>query len=325
MPGFTLGGEHGATLGGKHRDGLEGLIDIDFRDSTKSVQRQSMPFVGWTPEGTVAPDEVRGDEVTCTECGSKLGVRRSHERDGSFVARHFYHPADTSTCEGGESDLHKRLKSIALSKLRYNFDFKESGKERRIGNNIADVFGIFETPSGDLGKGVVVEVEVENLDKDFVGITRNYFRKGFSVEWVEKADFARRNVELTRFLPYWYGPYYHPHVLDVWWALNRCIREISGDLMEEDGRPRVIDPRELRRLSGTTSYSELDDACKLRLREISRVCRSMEKHDMVEIREDNRIELLTPEEAFQYTKDEGPREQMRNAFKEYEFERRVNS
>lgn len=280
-----------------------------------------MPFIGWTPAGKVTPDEVDKDEiVTCVECGSKVVVRKSHIRDGNFVARHFKHPSSASPCSGGEGPLHRRLKSIALSKIRYNYDFVESGKERKVGQNIADVYGVFKEADDRLGKGVVVEVQVGNNDKDFLKVTRNYFAEGFSVRWVTEEAFTQLNVDLKRFLPSWYGRHYHPNVLDVWNALEQGVMETSIETTDEHGHPRGVSMEEVKRLSGTTSFAELDKLSDLRLREASRICRIMGREGMTTIRDDNRIELHITSESLMYGDPEPAREMVEAVFKQYDFE-----
>lgn len=157
-----------------------------------------MPFVAENEGNTVVPEEVPDDAcVNCLKCGDELRVRKTHERNGTFVARHFWHVNGGAGCSGGESETHRRLKSIVLSKLKHVFPYKEAGLERKIGRNIADVYAIFEEPMERFGDGVVVEIQHRNKGKDIEAVTRNYLNAGFSVCWIEEATIDGKDIDLS--------------------------------------------------------------------------------------------------------------------------------
>lgn len=161
-----------------------------------------MPFVGELEGELVTPEEVQDNVVlTCSECGGDLRVRRTHERNGNFVARHFWHPEGGSGCSGGESATHRRLKSIALSKVKRVIPFEDAGFEKMIGENIADVYATFAEPVGKYGEGVVIEVQHKNEDKDIERVSKNYLREGYSVCWISDVDIDGRDIDLSE--PEW--------------------------------------------------------------------------------------------------------------------------
>lgn len=156
-----------------------------------------MPFVGTLDGVTVTPEEVDdGTVMECPRCDDRLLPRSSHYREGNFVARHFYHPNSSGGCSG-ESEVHLRMKSIALSKLKETYpDHDVVGTEVQIGDRRADVCLEFEEPHPRLGYGVVVEVQWRNENKSIRATTRDFLRSGWSVYWVDEDDFQGRNVEL---------------------------------------------------------------------------------------------------------------------------------
>jgi hypothetical protein len=157
-----------------------------------------MPFVGELDGEIVTPEEVEDDaRLTCLECGDDLSVRRTHERDGDFIARHFWHPKGAEGCAGGESETHRRVKSVALSKAKRIFPYDEAGLERKIGYNIADVYLEFKNHHEKFGDGVVIEVQHKNEDKQKERITVDYLRQGYSVCWISTDDIDGMDIEIS--------------------------------------------------------------------------------------------------------------------------------
>lgn len=162
-----------------------------------------MPFVALNDGKIVVPEDVHdGAMLTFVDCGGKLRVRASHERNDQFVARHFWHPGGADGCSGGESDTHRRMKSIALSKIKDLFPCETAGLEKRIGRNVADVYAKFDEPVGKFGDGVVIEVQHRNKDKDIESVTENYLHEGYSVCWISDASIDGRDIDLSE--PDWH-------------------------------------------------------------------------------------------------------------------------
>lgn len=55
--------------------------------------------------------------------------------------------------------------------------------ERKIGDRVADCGIEYERQRGDQ-RGVVVEVQFKNVDKDYRDVTKDYLKHGFAVHWV---------------------------------------------------------------------------------------------------------------------------------------------
>jgi len=168
-----------------------------------------MPFIAQSSaeEGspTVLPEEVEdGTDVVCPACGRTMRPRGPFD-DGR--ARHFYHvtagsEASTINCSGGESDPHRKMKSLAVSALRQRFDqYIRCGPEVTVDvpntptltdSRCADA--LVEFPSDDannyLGRGLVVEVQYANEDKDLNAVTHDYLSAGYSVYWASPDDFT---------------------------------------------------------------------------------------------------------------------------------------
>lgn len=190
-----------------------------------------MPFVAERSGEAVVPEEVSdGARLTCPDCNAELCVRPTHLRNGSFVARHFMHVSGGENCSGGESETHRRLKSIILSKLKYVFEYAEAGLEKKIGRNIADVYAIFEKPIKKFGKGVAVEVQYRNDGKDVVSVTRNYLEEGYSVCWIEEADIDGKDVDLSS--PEWF------YVHELEYYEQNTFLQMRYEMDTETGYPK---------------------------------------------------------------------------------------
>ncbi len=171
-----------------------------------------MPFIAVDPVDNrpripigVGDDE----EVQCPVCSDSLRVR-----EGDSTARHFYHPPDHSC--SGESALHLRMKSIAVEKLKDKYpdstvhvEFVTDEVPRR-----ADVFVEFDHPRFPFGRGIAVEVQYRNEQKDLAETTASYLTGDTSVIWLFEENYhgtrpEYEDVELPDPIPVW--PYGIPH------------------------------------------------------------------------------------------------------------------
>ena len=151
-----------------------------------------MPFIAQASADeespTVLPEEVEdGTDVVCPACGGTMRPRGPFD-DGR--ARHFYHvtsASGTSTvnCSGGESDPHRKMKSLAVSALRQRFDqYVRCGPEVTVkipntptltDSRRADALVEFASDDANnyLGRGLIVEVQYANEDKDLDAVTHD--------------------------------------------------------------------------------------------------------------------------------------------------------
>ena len=153
-----------------------------------------MPFIGELNDLKVTPEEVDDDtDVFCPECGDRMhtwgpGV------DGT--ARHFQHYL-VENCSG-ESDLHKKLKSVAVSGLRGLFDdgcryvveqplaAPHSDKQQRH----ADAYVEFVYDADwQFFDGLAVEVQYKNKAKDKAAVVGDYAAQGVATVFVTPEDF----------------------------------------------------------------------------------------------------------------------------------------
>ena len=153
-----------------------------------------MPFIGELDDAKVTPEEVDdGTDVFCPECGDRMhtwgpGV------DGT--ARHFQHYI-VENCSG-ESDLHKKLKSVAVSGLRGLFDdgcryvveqplgAPHSDKQQRQ----ADAYVEFVYDADwQFFDGLAVEVQYKNKSKDKAAVVADYAAQGVATVFVTPEDF----------------------------------------------------------------------------------------------------------------------------------------
>ncbi|WP_152420550.1 hypothetical protein [Halorubrum tebenquichense] len=131
-------------------------------------------------------------------------VVREHERsNGAFVARHFRHnhSGGDRNCSlgGGESDIHERRKTIALSKALVEFDGEcaDWGLEEQIGSKWADAYVEFERPHPKYGHGLAIEYQHKNVSKNRGESTENYLTEGFTTVWLWDEQFTdNENVDL---------------------------------------------------------------------------------------------------------------------------------
>lgn len=162
-----------------------------------------MPFIAERDDELVIPEAVDdGEDLTCTEC---QGVMRPRGLFKDGTARHFYHLAATD-CLGGESDTHRKWKSLAVSALRQQFSENLSYCAPEVAlecewtlsvaeSRRADALVSFSEPNPFFGEGVIVEVQWKNEGKDVAATTHDYLALGYSVYWADETDF-----ESDRFL-----------------------------------------------------------------------------------------------------------------------------
>lgn len=182
-----------------------------------------MSFVAEHNGELVIPEAVSdGTLLSCPECGEEMRPRGPFT-DGT--ARHFYH-LNASGCSGGESDTHRKWKSLAVSALRQHFDENSSacGPEVMIetektltttSERRADALVSFEEPNQFFGEGVIVEVQYQNEGKDVAAATHDYLARGHSVYWAGQSDFEDDRFLIENMLAGFndrddsaYAPYY---------------------------------------------------------------------------------------------------------------------
>jgi len=157
-----------------------------------------MPFFALRDGERVIPEGVDdGTDVTCLECGEKMYVW-GPATDGT--ARHFKHHSDRD-CQitGGESATHRKLKSIAVSKLRQLFGERATVCEPEVTVDApvsdatarrADAFVRFENRDEQFGKGLIIEVQYKNRGKNKRATERDYLAQDYSVVWVTPDAYA---------------------------------------------------------------------------------------------------------------------------------------
>lgn len=116
-----------------------------------------------------------------------MGVREKHYNSGHLIPRHFFHKDD---CGDGcaESQTHERMKVLAYHKLEELFPDASIEYEKHLEPRFADVAATFSEPTPPLGKGVVVEAQFKNKDKDTGMAQRDFFDHGYSVYWMYLSD-----------------------------------------------------------------------------------------------------------------------------------------
>ncbi len=165
-----------------------------------------MPFIAIDPNDgrPRIPTGVKDfEEVECPICGGVMRVR-----EGDLTARHFYHPPGSG--ESCETPLHLHMKSIALGKLKeaypdstVNIEIRAKDVPRR-----ADVYVEFEQPQSPFGRGIAVEVQHLNDQKDITGTTADYLIDGSSVMWLFEENYVGsrpeyEDVDLPSPVPVW--------------------------------------------------------------------------------------------------------------------------
>lgn len=150
-----------------------------------------MPFIAKNESDTaVTPSDFkskfnRESTLYCPFCNGEVGYRKESS-DGRRA--HFWHIDSNSEnnsvggCSiGGESEEHELMKKKAIELQNYSGNIVV---EKMVGDRIADVLLIFpsETPNGI--KGVVIEVQYKNKNKNYIDVTRNFIKNGYAIHWV---------------------------------------------------------------------------------------------------------------------------------------------
>lgn len=164
-----------------------------------------MPWIGLSDGERITPEQVSNSQrVTCPDCGGDM-YPRGPTVDGK--ARHFTHTSGGSsanqTCNhgGGESEVHRRMKSQVVSALKQwfsdhirmvtleaNIDVSESASPLETRN--ADIHVVFTPPHPVFGSDLVVEVQHRNYTKPVESVTHDYIVAGYSVYWAAEHTFA---------------------------------------------------------------------------------------------------------------------------------------
>jgi len=160
-----------------------------------------MPFIASLDGERVFPEQIDNEdaELECIDCGAVVRIRQSHQRENSFVARHFWHPNGTPDgCEGvgGESWKHERMKSIAASKAKKRWEDATVQLEQQVGEHWADVLVEFEEFHPRYGNGIAIEAQYKHTDKDFEAAEEDYLENRYSVLWLREAQYTGKDVAL---------------------------------------------------------------------------------------------------------------------------------
>ncbi|WPH59241.1 hypothetical protein AFNJKBDN_CDS0024 [Halorubrum virus V_ICIS4] len=164
-----------------------------------------MPFIGTLDGETVIPEGVEnGTDVTCPECDEQMHPW-GPSVDGR--ARHFQHYSDREcVTAGGESAIHRKLKSIAVSKLRTVFGERAAVCEPEVtldasksdaADRRADALVRFDERDEQLGRGLIIEVQYKNKGKDRRATERDYLAQDYSVVWVTPEDYEDNELTHT--------------------------------------------------------------------------------------------------------------------------------
>lgn len=166
-----------------------------------------MPFIGTLNDTTIIPEDVDdGVTVRCPECDGKMTSRGPFD-DGR--ARHFYHTSATDgNCSGGESDPHRKMKSIAVSTLKQHFpDHSRCEPEYTLDISQTETLpdtrradAIVELSESNLfyGGGIIIEIQYRNHGKDLFATTHDYLSLGYSVYWATPSDFDNNRLDFDR-------------------------------------------------------------------------------------------------------------------------------
>jgi hypothetical protein len=156
-----------------------------------------MPYLGLKDGDPIKPIEAHPDAtIECPSCGGKMGVRQSHYKENEFVPTHFFHYSNSEGCTG-ESAAHYMMKSVAAERLDEMFTTATVELEVGIGDRVADVCAAFDEPLKPYGKGLIVEAQHNNKDKNIGQVAREYFEHGWSVYWAYLSDFEDDDLEIS--------------------------------------------------------------------------------------------------------------------------------
>lgn len=166
-----------------------------------------MPFIGELNQERVIPEQVPDKTtVVCPSCGGDMRPRQPSDEDH---VRHFFHLNNSGSCTGGESEEHKRMKSMAVSKLRdvFSGQYSQCGPEVMLDMNgttstvkkrVADSLVRFEEQHPLFDSGLIIEVQFRNKGKSIPETTKDYLEKGYSVFWAYPKDFSESEFKYER-------------------------------------------------------------------------------------------------------------------------------
>ena len=160
-----------------------------------------MPFKALQGGDPVYPEQIEsGDaDLDCFDCDEPVAIRESHQRNGSFVARHFWHPSGTpDSCEavGGESWKHQRMKSIAASKAKKRWPDATVQLEQQVADRRADVLVVFSEFHHRYGNGIAIEAQHKHEEKDFEAVEVDFQSNRYSVLWLHDEHYYGKDVDL---------------------------------------------------------------------------------------------------------------------------------
>lgn len=149
-----------------------------------------MPFVGLKNDNIVTSDKIgvdftKSDVIKCPKCKSEMNYRKPAKNEHGIKIRsgHFYH-INKDVCSYGESEVHQKMKVDAISKLKDKYTtYSSITVEKKIGNHIADVVLEYNTDKPNK-KGIVVEVQHKNKNKNILETTKDFIAHGYGVYWV---------------------------------------------------------------------------------------------------------------------------------------------
>ena len=166
-----------------------------------------MPFLALLNGEIVAPVVIDdGQEVKCPECRGVM-----YPRGGDAVARHFYHANNlqAENCSiAGESDLHRKCKALALAALKQQWgeqasrlgvefsvdvSFTPTEPDRRTGDALVE----FDSRNRFFGRGLVLEVQHRNRDKNLRDVTYDYISADYSVAWLAPGHFESERLDYS--------------------------------------------------------------------------------------------------------------------------------
>lgn len=160
-----------------------------------------MPFKALQDGDSVYPEQIEtaDAEVNCFDCDESVAIREAHKRDGSFVARHFWHPSGTPDgCEAvvGESWKHQRMKSIAASKAKSRWPDATVQLEQQVANRRADVLVVFTKFHQRYGNGIAIEAQYKHEDKEFEAVEADFQSNRYSILWLHEEQYHGKDVDL---------------------------------------------------------------------------------------------------------------------------------
>jgi len=183
-----------------------------------------MPNIALNPEtdDIVLVQSATADaEYECPDCEAKASFVRSFIRQNpsgkeTRVRPHFRYPNcgcyGKSTVEdrqgggnggggGGESSLHKRRKKSALAEALSRFQDTHHETEMWVGEKRADAVLVFEDGHEKYGKGLAIEYQHKNENKDITETEREYAQNEFTTIWLteEQYDFSSLTPEIDLF------------------------------------------------------------------------------------------------------------------------------